>query len=568
MVNSVKILVISVGFIAFVSSLVYLNVKYNDEKDLNLQLNEVLNETLQEKEQLQKYNSEIEGKIKEQEKKLQELSDVERINNSLQNAQRLVLELNKKLTEMDKERLSLKNANLSLNTRLENTNKEMSKALEDAKIMKAEIAKLDSGQGGILKRKAEDLGRDNELKSMDLAKLKDELVKIQATNQSLIENNKNLEKNLKDLEEKNIALQTKTVSSGKGLGLQDIPFKELQNNVSQLKVTLAQKEGQIKQLEEELERLNSVSGQTRGNRDQQRIIDNLESANNDLNRKISDLEDTLNIARKEISSLKSRKEPSAVSALYENTKEQLDRLSGILIKKELEMDSAKRESLEVKDKLATLQSKLAGMDQELSINRKNSAEVKELERQRITLDGRLNELQQILAKKSELVESLQKNLEYLTTQLAKKEQEFKSIESKFATVDNTTKDEVEKQKARFEEINMLYNSLKMQVTQFSDALNQKELELEQRSKESDSLKEEFVRLQLRYESLEKELADARERQRKTLDDLVAAVKLNTVLQERIMGIPPGKETSRSVSEQQKKAEELKRKIEVILEPQR
>ena len=72
--------------------------------------------------------------------------------------------------------------------------------------------------------------------------------------------------------------------------------------------------------------------------------------------------------------------------------------------------------------------------------------------------------------------------------------------------------------------------------------------------------------------LEKELNETKERQRKTLDDLTQAVKLNAALQERIVGVSqalePEAEPASVTPQDQQKASELKRKIEVILEPQK
>jgi chromosome segregation ATPase len=566
MINNLKILLISLGTVMFISPAVYLAVKYNIEKALNQQLSQSLHETLQEKESLQKHVAEIENKIKEQENKLKELSDVERINSSLQKKQQLVQDLNKKLTDKDKERIALQNTNVSLATRLENTGRELSQSMSELKLLKAGMANLEVGQAGTLQRKIEDLGRDSDSKGRDLTRLKEELVRLQMENQSLVENNKNLERSLKDAGTKQ---QTGAAVLVRGQGLSEAQTKELQGNVAQLKSTLEHKENQIKQLQVEVASLESLSSGSAGrnNREQQRVIDDLDSANRELKRKIADLQDNLDSARRDVSSLKARKDPPE-AALYASTKDQLGRLSEILIKKEVELDSLKKESRQAQDRLADLESQLTKLKQELAVNKTNTEQLKELERQKISLDVRLNELQGTIVSKNELVESLQKNLGYLSAQLAKKEEEAKSIESKFSSVDATTKEEIEKQKARYDEINMLYNSLKMQVAQFSDALNQKGAELEQRGKESGSLKDEIARLQLRSENLEKELSDARERQRKTLDDLVAAVRLNTMLQEKMLGVSSTLETPKPVSEQQKKADELKRKIEVILEPQR
>ncbi|HOU36600.1 MAG TPA: hypothetical protein PK562_04940, partial [Candidatus Omnitrophota bacterium] len=62
---------------------------------------------------------------------------------------------------------------------------------------------------------------------------------------------------------------------------------------------------------------------------------------------------------------------------------------------------------------------------------------------------------------------------------------------------------------------------------------------------------------------ENELTEARDRQRKTLDDLIAAVRLNSILQDRIAG---GATVPYANMDDKQRAEELRKKIEVILVP--
>jgi chromosome segregation ATPase len=556
---NVKIILVGIGsIVGVVSPVFYLTVKYNSEKELNLQLNQVLNETLQEKERLQKYTFEIEEKIEVQENKLKQLSNVQAIRDALNNAQQTIEQLNKELTHLNAERAALQEANVNANTRLQNTTNELMRITSDLKLAKDDIAKFNVGQVSMLKRKIEDLSAESDLKNKDLAKLKEELAKLQATNQSLIENNKNLEKNLKDLQRE------------KGVASQKISLKEMQENISQLNSALAKKEIQIKQLEDELTKLSSLPPQVveRTDKRQQKIMDTLNSEKSKFRRKISDLENELNLAKKEVNSLKGRKESGELKALYESARGQLSRLSELLVKKELEIDSAKKESLESKEKLISLQARLSKLESELPVHKTNSEKLQELEREKSSLDSRLKEVQETLAQKGKLVDSLQKNLEYLSAQLAKKEKEIKSIESSYAQVESVAKQELDKQKSQYEELNLLYNSLKVQLGQFSDGLNEKELELEQRSRQTSSLKEQIASFKSRSEELEKQLLDAKERHRKTLDDLVAAIRLNTILQERIIGVSPSKESSKPISAEQEKAQELKRRIEVILEPER
>jgi chromosome segregation ATPase len=550
-----KLFLVVSGIAAFVSPVFYMTTKYNSEKELNFQLNEVLNETLQEKEQLQKYGFEIEQKLQESQNKLDRLKDAQRMKESLDSAQQMIGEFNSELAQLTKERSELAAANASLNARLENMNKELIRTLDQLKLSKQEASRLESGgQAGVLRKKVEDLTRLQETRDSELGRLKEDLANLQKTNQGLIQDNKDLEMNLKEIEQKGSALQARATDLNVDISGQNIPVRELQRSVNQLKISLSDKEDQIRQLEAELAGVSSAKVSARNNRE--------------FLNKISDLENQLEMAKNEVERLKNRKESSQTGASYDNTREQIARLSELMVKKELELETAKRESLDAKEKTANLQTKITRLESDLSSNRTDGERVNLLQREKITLESRLSELQGTVSKKNELVDSLQKNLEYLTQQLARKDEEVRSIETRLAKSDTGTKEELEKQKSRYEEINLLYNSLRTQVSQFSDALNQRESDIEQKRREIASLKEEMASLKSRYEILNEELAEARQRQRKTLDDLVAAVKLNSIMQEKITGVSVSPAVKAIATEDQRKADELRRKIEVILEPQR
>jgi chromosome segregation ATPase len=116
----------------------------------------------------------------------------------------------------------------------------------------------------------------------------------------------------------------------------------------------------------------------------------------------------------------------------------------------------------------------------------------------------------------------------------------------------------------------MYNSLKAQISQFSDAIALKEAEIENKRKEISSLREDLSSLKSRSAQLENDLLEAKESQKKLMGDLSAAVRLNSVLQERIRFAPAGQDsvTFSSSPEDKRKADELKKKIEVILEPEK
>jgi chromosome segregation ATPase len=255
---------------------------------------------------------------------------------------------------------------------------------------------------------------------------------------------------------------------------------------------------------------------------------------------------------------------------FEDVKAEMDRLSGILIKKEFEIDTAKKDALSAKEEMLALQTKLASVQDNLYSSRVNQEKLKELENQRLTMQSQLNQVQQELLKKNELLESLQKNIDYLTMQVEKKDQEKAALDAKLSLLDSSTRNELDKEKKRSEESNQMYSSLKSQISQFSDAIALKEAEIENKRKDISSLREELSALKFRSAQLENDLLESKESQKKLMGDLSAAVRLNSVLQERIRFAPAGQESVNfgSSPEDKKKADELKKKIEVILEPEK
>ncbi|MFH0828200.1 MAG: hypothetical protein V1919_03445, partial [Candidatus Omnitrophota bacterium] len=299
----------------------------------------------------------------------------------------------------------------------------------------------------------------------------------------------------------------------------------------------------------------------------QKTIEQMRSTNESLKTQIAQLNEELNNERSRSARLANAPKPAA-DRRFEDVKSDMDRLSGILMRKEFEIESAKKDALSAREELVALQAKLSSAQDSLYSNRVNYEKLKELESQRLSMQSQLTQVQQELLKKNELIESLQKNIDYLTMQVENKDREKAGLEAKLSLLDSSSKSDLDKEKKRNEETAMMYNSLKSQISQFSDAISLKEAEIENKRKEISGLREELAGLRTRSAQLDNDLYEAKENQRKIQGDLSAAVRLNSVLQERFRFLPPGQESPYPPPspEDKKKADELKRKIEVILEP--
>ena len=521
---------------AVVIILVSLLFKVNSENALNNQLNNMLDATTQEKERLQSDLSRVQQQMEEKQRELAGLSNVAGIRASLESAQAMIKQLNTDLEKANSERIAASNEKFGLANKLDNSTKELLRTLDQLKQTQDALQK--SQGGGATK---------------DLQALKDQLGKLQSANKDLVDSNAVLQKKITEL--------SSVVEKSNDRALPQ-NVKELQSASAAMQASLAEKEDRIRELESELDRVSAPGKKGAYEPGQQAKVRELMQLNDDLKGRLAELELELKKAKSGA--------PSGVSSqLYESARDQVNRVSDLLVKKEVEIDNARKDALEAKEKLFALQAKLSSMESNMSQNNDAGEKARGLQNQLLSLQSKLKDLQDSASQKAELAESLQKNVSFLSDQLAKKDEELRLTESKYSKVDGQAKEDLDKQKTRYDEINMLYSSLKTQVSQFSEALNLKDAELEQRRKENSSFREDIAALRSRSESLEKELADAKDRQRKTLDDLVAAVKLNTILQEKIMGISPSApRTGGAVpGGAQQKADELKRKIEVILEPQ-
>lgn len=347
-----------------------------------------------------------------------------------------------------------------------------------------------------LRRAKEELANLGRSEVLPLKKKAEELVKLQDSYNKLAESNKSLQDRLTSLQ--------------KEAQVQNAPVQALLDNINKLNQALAQKEKQINDLQAQAANINYAKEGFEGAEGQ----------------------------------LKIAKEPQA------GTKElriQITRLSEIIANKELELGRIRKESKDINERLLNAQARVSVLERNLTDNQIDKDKIKQLEAEKFNSQSRLREIQDELAKKTELADSLQKNLNYLNQQLGRKEEEKKDYETKLS---------------RSAELEALYNNLRTQVLQLSEFVNTKDRELEQRRNEVESLKEELAKLKSESLKLEKELTEARERQKKTLDDLSVTLKLNAALQERISG---GLSSSGQPDLREKeKTEELKRKIEVIL----
>jgi len=483
-------------------------------------LNDLLKETVEEKDKLQSTILSMESQIRDKDGQLSQLRDVQSIRQSLASAQETIEIINKELERVNRERAALQETNLSTTSRLQKTTKEYMRALDDLKKAQDDVARV-SREMSPDKKKLNDTERMVQAKSLELSKLQADTAKQRQLYDQVLAQNKALEKKVQDLESEKASLNDTMRQLDVDVSKQGTPIRALRDTVAQLKTQLSRKENQIAALESELAKADmAVSGRARG----------------------------------------------AQSGAVRDTaqsQEQDRKLSEILVKKEIELDANRKEASNARDKIMSLQSKIANLESTIAMRNETQDRIRELDSERLALESKLSDAQASLSKKAELSQNLQQNVDYLNQQLAARDREKKDLEARLSGIDVNSKQDLEKERARYNEINTLYNSLKTQISQFSDTLNAKTEELEKRNKDVYALREELTSLKSKTMIMENELSETRDRQRKTLDDLIAAVRLNSILQDRIAG---GASIPYADMDDKQKAEELRRKVEVILVP--
>jgi len=549
MPKKIKVIAISIFVLGLLAEVIYANLRLQNAMIAGRRLDIML-------QGIQAGTSQANASLRDKTRHLKELTNVQAIRSALTSAQVTVQQLSSELEQIRQEKADLQSANMNLSSRLQNTTKELVQTLDELKQVKGRIAAIDTTLPAA--KRIEELSKSGKASEEEIVQIKSDSARLAASRQNLADVTQVLERKVRALEAEKADLENRLLAFQKEIGRQNPSIKSLRDTIGKLQLDLSQKETQVKSLEAQLQK----TGASRPSQNQQQMLSDLQTANKNLN--------------DEINRLRAMKDGGTeIGALYESAKEQLRKLSDIFVRKELELDNAKRQAADAEVKVADLQSRVTDLEKKLAGTPSSDAKIKELEDQRLNLQLGLNEAKDTLAKKSALADSLQKNLDTLQAEVAAKEKEQRAVEDKLyqlQSMSSAMQDELTRNKSRTEQKDAIYSSIKSQITQLSDLLAQKESELSGKRQEMFSLKDEIGTLKARSSRLEEEFNETKERQRKTLDDLTQAIKLNAALQERIIGVSqtlePPTSTAISSPPERQKASELKRKIEVILEPQK
>ncbi len=590
----VKILIIS-GIIVGLglgTSLAYFGLRFIQERALTAQLNGRLGQASQERDQLKDENSRVSLQIKklneslaQKENELRQLADSQALRQSFIAAQSAIAKLHNELDILHNEKIALQNTSFSLNNRLENTTRELLKVTQEVQQLRAgaqrvapsaAVAVMPAVEAAAAKGTLNDVSAALSRKEIQIKLLEAELSKIKALKVQQEAKLTQQEAAIIQLNGLNSGLQSRINDVASQLAKRSLELDEKKEEARLLKESSQALQRRISGLEKTVQDSGSgYEGDGALSRQRAALEEQLKEARRDLAQQ-AELVKQLGAERDnyaaQIARLKSVSDSSLdSSALYDGAKEQIKRLSEVMIGKDIELDKLKKEAALAQEKISALQARVADLEKNEQQVKVSQERLKAVEAQLSELKSRARSAEESLEKKTDLIATLEENLQLAMQQLAAKETERRDIEVKLTQAQlarSSAQEDLNKQQTHYEKADLLYNSLKSQIAQFSEMLSKKEVEVAQRQQEAAQLKEEIANLKSRTVSLEGELGLAKDRQKRMLDDLGQAVGLNAQLQQSIIGASQSLESDQVSTVEKQKAEELKRKIEVYLEPQK
>lgn len=525
-----RLLLINFLIVVFCAAFGWGYLSRQEEKPSKPQMDGILQRIFEENQQLKTKVSEAEDNVKkldsllkEKEQELLTLSNAQALKQALVNAQTTISQLTSQIEQLISEKTALEGNNIQLNNRLQNVSSELIRTLEELKTARQNLTDL--------KASPKDTGAIQTLQA--------DLDRLRAAKTSLEEQLIKKETIIKDIETLNRNLKTQIEQIDKASFGGSAQKKELQS------------------AKQELERLKGEIAQYRS--------------------KVFALQDQLTLREQELLKVKDELKKQVSSnqgdfkGLYENAKTQIAQLYEILASKEIEMNNQRREAQDLRKQVSELQARLASIDTELESARADSKRANSLQADKIAIESKYLQAQSELQKQSELVAILGSNIDQLNKKILQQENERDELDKsviKLSSEKASLEEELARQKKQLGDMDGLCAGLRTQIVQFSNLLNDKDSELKQREKQLQTLQDETSYQQMRVSVLEKELQEAKERQKKVFENLAQAASLNTEIQERLIGVSQslgGYGETGSI--EKKEAEELRRKVEVILTPE-
>ncbi len=508
---------------------------------------------------------------------------------------------NQKLHKIIRERAELENTNFILDSRLKNMTKELTRSLEEL------------GQARVLLS-----GTENPHK-VKMVQLSESLKKKE-------QESRDLQGRLQEMERALMAYRAQGEDYSQGAQRYQERMEVLSRNIANLRSELVgknreltQKDVKIRELEQHVVRVRSEAEREQA----AKAAETITSQRQDLERQVTATQEQLKGKEEELASFHRQMEDlrrrlydreavlAEMESRYAGFEQQIAASQQQLMGKEQQLDTLQQQLADLKGRLHERETMLAERENDVAQAR---LEIKELEeeaaalrsgkgvsakvsgdvaRVRRDLERKIRDLEKenaALGKKLAAAEKRprgeqvkedpfrDRNLRLLTEQLVKKEREIRGL------ADDVTALKKEKKgwerafgprEKRMAELDILVNTLMKQLGDYSAMIEKRDVNLRAGAKQIASLTEDLEAQKAAALALQKELAEARARQERTLQKLTQLMSMNTDgvgpddMDFNLYGPPTGfavpQEKPEDPSKVRKRVDKLKRQVEVLME---
>ncbi len=520
------------------------------ERSLNTELSGTVASLKEEQVRWEQAKSRLEQTLKDKEAEL-EIANTKNYRADMVQMQDAFKEANQKLQLMIRERAELENTNFILDSRLKNTTGELTKSLEELRQARALL-------GGI----------ENPYK-VKMVQLSENLKKKEE--EYLV-----LQKRLEEVQRALMAYEAQGEEYSQGARKYQERLEVLSGNIANLKMELVEKNRLLSQKDVALTDLRREMETAQTAAEQQKAsgaVAGVESERKNLQAQIS------------ASSAELAGQEQALEEQRQNLTDLRDKLydrEAALAAKERELSQNRTEMDRLKAEIAALRSgkeMLAKGTQDVAqVRRELDRKIRDLEKENASLQKKLAEAQ-VRSRGGQQEDPFKdRNLRLMTEQLVKKEDEIRGLAAEIATL---TKEKKAWEKSfgprekRMAELEILVNTLTKQLGDYAAMIEKRDAELRASAKNIASLTEDLEAQKMAALALQKELAEARSRQERTLQKLTQLMSMNTDgvgpddMDFNLYGQVPGADTQQEKPEDPSKVrsrvEKLKRQVEVLME---
>ena len=474
------------------------------ERQQNMRLSGAVTDLKEQRVELEGAKGRLEQTLEDREAEL-EVANTKNYRADMLRTQDALKEVNQKLQKIIRNQAELENTNFILDSRLKNTTKELTKSLEELSQARALLAGVDNPYKVKMAQMAENM---------------------KAKEQQYME----LQQRFAETERSLVAYQAQGEGASEGARRYQERLEVLSGNIATLRAELLEKSRLVEQKDARIGDLMIEVERARTSAQQEAVagaVESLKGERDKLREQIASSQAQLKTQQDELVTM--NEELAKMRA-------QLFERNGLLEQKEREVVDVRAQAESLKRELTLLRSGqevlAQGAPDASKVYRELEVKIRELERDNAELEKKIAEAERQTAGRQREKEDpfRDRNLRLMTEQLVKKEEEIRSLSDEVTAL-KKEKEAWQKsfgpREKRMAELEILVNTLTKQLGDYAATIERREAELSASAKQIALLTEEVEAQKVAALALQKELAEARARQERTLQKLTQIMSMNT-----------------------------------------